>query len=99
MRQEQACTRWWSSPDAAKRFNRTEIFRVIPRGDPDFDPRYACRGDAETINRLLEDTLYWNRAPSVGHLRQEADLLGFALMVNSLTLARHRACEAVKAAA
>jgi len=47
---------------------------------------------------LMEDTLYWNRAHSVGHLRQEADLLGFALMVNSLTLARRRAREAVKAA-
>jgi hypothetical protein len=35
----------------------------------------------------------------VGHLRQEADLLGFALTVNSLTLARHRAREAVQAAA
>ena len=72
---------------------------MIPRGDPDFDHLYARRADAESINRALEDTLYWNSAHSVGHLRQEADLLGFALMVNSLTLARHRAREAVKAAA
>ena len=26
------------------------------------DRRYARRGDAESINRLLEDTLYWNSA-------------------------------------
>ena len=84
--------------DAAEKLNRTEVYRGIPRGDPDFDRVYARRADAESINRALEDTLYWNR-DSVGHLRQEADLLDFALMVNSLTLARHRAREAAKAAA
>jgi hypothetical protein len=57
------------------------------------------RGDAESINCALEDTLYLTRAHSKGRLRQTADLLGFGLMVNSLTLARHRAREAVKAAA
>ena len=51
------------------------------------------------MDRLLEDTLYWNRAHGVGRLRQEADLLGFALMINSLTLARHRARERVAVAA
>ncbi len=85
--------------DAKKRLNRTENLRAIPRSDPDFARLYARRADAESINRALEDTLYWNRAHSVGHLRQTADLLGFALMVNSLTLAKHRAREAVKAAA
>ena len=59
----------------------------------------ARRGDAESVNRALEDTLYLNRAHSEGHLRQTADLLGFALMVNFLTLAGHRAREAVKTAA
>ena len=39
----------------------------------------AHRGDAESVNRALEDTLYMNRAHSEGHLRQTADLLGFAL--------------------
>ena len=72
---------------------------MIPRGDPDFDRLYARRGDAESINRALEDAFYWNRAHSVGHLRQEADMLDFALMVNSLTLARHRARERVATAA
>ena len=79
--------------------NRAENLRAIPRSDPDFTRLYARRGDAESINRALEDTHYLNRSHSVGHLRQTADLLGFALMVNSLMLARHRAREAVKAAA
>ena len=61
--------------------------------------RKARRGDAESVSRALEDTLYLNRAHSEGHLRQTADLLGFALMVNPLTLARHRARERVKTAA
>lgn len=78
--------------------NRAENLRAIPRSDPDFARLYVRRGDAESVNRALEDTLYLNRAHSEGHLRQTADLLGFALMVNSLTLARHRAREAVKAA-
>ena len=36
--------------------------------------------------------------PGVGHLRQEAGLLGFALMTNSMTLSRHRAREHLAAA-
>ena len=85
--------------DAKKKLNRAENLRAIPRTDPDFARLYVRRGDAESLNRALEDTLYLNRAHSEGHLRQTADLLGFALMVNSLTLARHRAREAVKVAA
>ncbi len=85
--------------DAKQRLNRPENLRAIPRSDPDFARLYVRRGDAESVNRALEDTLYLNRAHSEGHLRQTADLLGFALMVNSLTLARHRAREAVKAVA
>ena len=40
-----------------------------------------------------------NATPLVDTRLTEGDLLGFALMVNSLTLARHRAREAVRAAA
>lgn len=82
-----------SDEDAKRKLNRAENLRAIPRSDPDFARLYARRGDAESINRALEDTLYLNRAHSEGQLRQTADLLGFALMVNSLTLARHRAHE------
>ena len=44
----------------------------------------------ESINRGLEDTLYLNRAHSVGHARQHVNLLGYAIMVNSLALFEHR---------
>jgi hypothetical protein len=88
-----------SDADAKRKLNRAENLRAIPRSSPDFARLYARRGDAESVNRALEDTLYLNRAHSEGHLRQTADLLGFALMVNSLTLARHRTREAVRTAA
>jgi hypothetical protein len=48
------------------------------------------RNDAESLNRGLEDTLYWGRAHSVGHVAQEADLLGFGLGLNALSWHRHR---------
>jgi hypothetical protein len=73
--------------------------RRPPTLEPDFARLYARRGDAESVNRALEDMLYLNRARSEGHLRQTANLLGFALMVNSLTLSRRRAREALKTAA
>ena len=76
--------------DAARKFNRTENVRPIAAGDPDFKKLYARRSDSESINRGLEDTLYLNRAHSVGHARQHVNLLGYALMVNSLALQEHR---------
>ncbi|MBL8774935.1 MAG: hypothetical protein JNK12_03350 [Acidimicrobiales bacterium] len=42
------------------------------------------------LNRGLDDTLLLRRAHSVGHRRQWINLLGFALMVNSLALMEHR---------
>ena len=98
-----------SAEEEAKRLNRAENLRAIPPGDPDFDRLYARRADAESLNRNLEDSLYLKKAHSLGHLRQEADLLGFAQLVNSITgfaqlvnsitLARHRARERLRQAA
>jgi hypothetical protein len=85
--------------DERKGLNRAENLRAIPPSDPDFARLYARRNDAESINRAVEDSLYLGRAQSVGHLGQLADLIGFALVVNSLTLARHRARERLRAAA
>ena len=70
--------------DAARKFNRTESVRPIAAGDPDFKKPCARRSDSESINRGLEDTPYLNRAHSVGHARQHVNLLGHALIVNSL---------------
>lgn len=76
--------------DAARGLNRTENVRAIPPGDPDFYRLYARRNDSESLNRLLEDSLYIGRAHSLGRSRQLVDLLGWALLVTSLTLARRR---------
>jgi hypothetical protein len=85
--------------DRHKQLNRAENLRAIPQSDPDFARLFSRRNDAESINRALEDTLYLGRAHSVGHLGQLSDLLGFALMVNALSRARHRARERLKTAA
>ena len=76
--------------DAARGFNRTENVRVIPPSDPDFKALYARRNDAESINRAIDDSMWLSRAHSVGHARQHLNLMGYALMVNSLALLEHR---------
>lgn len=76
--------------DRARKLNRPENVRPIPPTDPDFDVLFRQRNDAESINRALDDTLHLRRAHSVGHRRQWLNLLGFALMTNSLTLAEHQ---------
>ncbi len=79
-----------SDEDRERRLNRPENVRVIPPSDPDFAKLYARRNDAESINRALDDSLYLGRAHSRGQLRQQAELLGYALLVNSLALDRDR---------
>ena len=67
--------------DAARKLNRTENLRPIPPGDTDFVALFGRRNDAAAVNR---------RAHSLGHRRQLLNLLGYALVVNSLALSRHR---------
>jgi len=88
-----------TAEDTSRRFNRTENVRVIPPSDPDFTRLYRRRNDAESINRGVVDSLYLGRAHSVGHARQMVDLLGYALMVNSLALHLDRAREPLAPAA
>jgi hypothetical protein len=76
--------------DAARKFNRTENVRPIPATDPDFRDLFRRRNDAESINRGLDDSLWLRRAHSVGHRRQLLNLIGYAVMVNALAVARHR---------
>ena len=85
--------------DRRRRFNRTENVRPIPPSDPDFPSLYGRRNDSESLNRSLEDTLFLGRAHSLGWRRQQVEMLGWALMVNALTMARHRAAEDLQAAA
>ena len=75
--------------DAARKFNRTENVRPIPPTTPTSSDLFRRRNDAETINRALDDTLWLRRAHSIGHARQLLNLLGYALMVNSLATRRH----------
>jgi hypothetical protein len=84
--------------DQARRFNRTENVRPIPPDDPTFPTLFRRRNDAESINRALEDTMWLRRAHSLGHRRQLLNLLGYALMVNSLAIARHTRAPAQAAA-
>jgi hypothetical protein len=72
--------------DRKQDFNRTEFVSPIPAIDPDFPGLFKLRQDAESINRGLEDTLYIGRAHSKGHGGQHMNLIGYALMVNSLSL-------------
>ena len=85
--------------DAGRGFNRAEHLRAIPPTDPDYHTHSARRVDAESVNRKLSDTLYWRRAHSVGHVAQDADLLGFGLGMNALTWHRHRKRDGLPAAA
>jgi hypothetical protein len=72
--------------DRARKLNRSENVRAIAPNDADFKRLYARRADAESINRGLEDSMFLGRAHSKGAARQSVNLLGFALMVNSLAV-------------
>ena len=76
--------------DQRRGLNRAEHLRAIPPSDPDFKRLNRRRNDSESINRGLQDTLYLGGAHSVGHVAQEADLLGFGLGLNALSWHRHR---------
>jgi hypothetical protein len=78
-----------NAKDEARKFNRAENVRPIPPDDPNFRSLFRRRNDAESMNRALEDTMWLRRAHSLGHRRQLLNLLGYALMVNSLARSRH----------
>ena len=73
---------------AAETFGSKTLKRKIKR-----------REKTESLNRALEDTLFLGRAHSLGWRRQQVEMLGWALMVNALTMARHRTAENIEAAA
>jgi hypothetical protein len=85
--------------DERRGLNRTENLRAIPESSPDFQRLHVLRPDAESINRGIEDSLFINRASARGWRRQMVDLLGYARLVNALTLARCRGRQPVVAAA
>lgn len=76
--------------DARRGLNRTEVLRPIPEGSDDFTRLHVLRADAESINRSIEDSLFINRASAKGWRRLLVDQLGYARLVNAITLARCR---------
>jgi hypothetical protein len=83
--------------DRKRKFNRSENVRQIAPSDPDFKGLYRRRSDIESINRVLDDTMWLGRAHSLGHARQLVNLLGFALMTNGLAIHLHRKRAAAEA--
>jgi hypothetical protein len=79
-----------NAEDAGRWLNRTEVLRPIPEGSDDFSRLHVLRADAESINRGIEDTLFINRASAKGWRRLLVDQLGYARLVNAITLARCR---------
>lgn len=75
-----------TSEDQERKFIRTEILSLTPASDPDFKTVAWLPSDAESNNSALEGMLFNKRAHSVGHRSQRANLLGYALLINSLTL-------------
>lgn len=55
--------------------------------------------DAESINNHLDGTLFLRRASVAGWRRVLVDLLGYARVVNALTLARVRTRSTIESAA
>ncbi|MDP9342528.1 MAG: hypothetical protein M3Q23_10655 [Actinomycetota bacterium] len=79
--------------DTRRRINRSENLRAIPEGSEDFRRLHVLRPDAESVNAMIERALapVNGRAPAKGWRRLLALLLGWARMVNAVTLARCRA--------
>ena len=71
---------------------------AIGPANPGFWIYGKTRGDSESLNRALEDSLYrHHRAHSTGWARQQVDMLGFAGLTNALTherMRRHRLAQA-----
>lgn len=76
--------------DLARGVNRSENLRIVPPADPDYERIYPLRSDIEACNRQLDDTLWLRRAHSVGARSQLLDLIGYALVYNSVALALRR---------
>jgi hypothetical protein len=70
-------------------FNRPELIRQIPVGDPDYDRLIGRRSDAESANRGIDDDLYLRRAASLGAAGQLFDLICHAFLQNSIARYRH----------
>jgi len=98
-RREITVALYQTAQDRARRYLRTAHVRAIPPGSPDFRIYRRMRGDSESLNRAIEDSLYrHHRAHSAGAAAQEVDMFGFAGLVNALTRERMRRARLARAA-
>ena len=84
--------------DRKRKFNRIETF-----GYPALGPRLPAPLQAPERLRIalpvLGGPLFLGWAHSLGWRRQQVEMIGWAVMVNTLTMARHRAAGGLEAAA
>lgn len=88
-----------TSKDIADGFNRAEHLRIIPPSDPDYDRLYGRRNDTESGHRVLDDSLWRERAPHLGMRRNWWHLICHAAYLNAQALALARRRAALPAAA
>jgi hypothetical protein len=75
-----------TAQDEARRNRRASHVRLISPRSPHFWIYRKLRGDSESLNRDLKDSLYrHHRAHSRDWRRQQVDNLGFAGLQNDLT--------------
>jgi hypothetical protein len=81
-----------TSDDEQRGYRRTAHVRAIGPGNKrDFAMYRRMRGDSESLNRAVEDSLYrHHRAHSEGWACQQVDMLGLAGLINAITRERMR---------
>jgi hypothetical protein len=80
--------------DRKRNFNRAENLRAFPPSSAQYKKVYGRRSDAESSNRLLEDSLWLNRAHCLGARQQLVTMIGFQRATNAVAFARYRARQA-----
>ena len=90
-RREVTVALYQTARDKKRGYARTAHVRAIGPASEDFRYYRQFRGDSESFNRTVEDSLYRNhRAHSDGWARQQVDMLGLAGLINALTRERMR---------
>lgn len=85
--------------DKTRAYPRTAHVRAVGSASPDFWIYTKMRNDSESLNRVIEDSLYrHHRARSIGWARQQVDMLGLAGLINALTRERLRTASLPQAA-
>lgn len=84
-----------NAEDERRGLNRTEVLRPVPEGCEDFARLVFLRPDAESIHDGLKRALYQRRSSAKGWRGLMVDLLGYARLVNAVTLTRCRARERI----